>query len=161
MIVTTGMVPMEYDFVIINKALARGITISDTRFDNVIVDSYYQEDRIQAARQTFQYQRHLKVLAPEIPQEYLNKWLPVSKCRELAAYMNVPELDNINKNSNRAMTWNRLREYLPTIGYQVEQKRKMVDGKQQQACYITGEWHDVEVTNNDFLQLVRAKQEIA
>jgi hypothetical protein len=29
MIVATGMVPAEYDFVIVNKALARGITIVD------------------------------------------------------------------------------------------------------------------------------------
>lgn len=159
-IITTGMVPLEYDFVIVNKALARGITIRDSRFDNVIIDSVYREDRIQAARQTFQYQRHLKAFAPQIPDEYLNTWLPVSKCRELAEYMAVPELDKANKNTSHCMTWNRLREYLPTIGYTVEQKRKRIDGKQQQACYITGEWHDVELVDNAFLQLVEAKQEL-
>ena len=160
-IITTGLVPLEYDFVIVNRALARGITIRDSRFDNVIIDSVYQEDRIQAARQTFQYQRHLKAFAPQIPDEFLNTWLPVAKCRELAEYMAVPELDKTNKNTSRCMTWNRLREYLPTIGYTVEQKRKRIDGKQQQACYITGEWHDVELVDNDFLQLVEAKQELA
>lgn len=160
-IITTGLVPLEYDFVIVNRALARGITIRDNRFDNVIIDSVYQEDRIQAARQTFQYQRHLKAFAPQIPDEFLNTWLPVAKCRELAEYMAVPELDKANKNTSRCMTWNRLREYLPTIGYTVEQKRKRIDGKQQQACYITGEWHDVELVDNDFLQLVEAKQELA
>jgi len=45
-IVTTGMVPMEYDFVVVNKALVRGIDIKDRRFDNVIVDSYDADDRI-------------------------------------------------------------------------------------------------------------------
>ena len=49
-IITTGMVPQEYDFVVVNKALARGININDRRFDNVIVDSYDAADRIQAAR---------------------------------------------------------------------------------------------------------------
>ena len=49
-IVTTGMVPMEYDFVVVNKALARGINIVDQRFDTVIIDSYDAADRIQAAR---------------------------------------------------------------------------------------------------------------
>jgi len=44
------MVPLEYDFVVINKALARGININDTRFDTVIVDSFNSVDRIQAAR---------------------------------------------------------------------------------------------------------------
>ena len=161
MVVATGMIPPEYDFVVVNKALARGITIVDQRFNHLIVDSINQVDRIQAARQTFNYQRHLKVFAPQIPDEFLNIWLPISKCRELAEYMAVPELDKANKNTSRCMTWNRLREYLPTIGYTVEQKRKRIDGKQQQACYITGEWHDVELVDNDFLQLVEAKQELA
>jgi len=38
-VVATGMVPLEYDFVIVNKALARGITIIDKRFDHIIIDS--------------------------------------------------------------------------------------------------------------------------
>jgi len=50
MIVNTGMVPGEYDFVIVNKALARGINIIDRRFDNVIIDSFDAAERIQAAR---------------------------------------------------------------------------------------------------------------
>jgi hypothetical protein len=161
MIVATGMVPPEYDFVVVNKALARGINIVDQRFNHLIIDSVNQVDRIQAARQTFQYQRHLKVFAPQIPDEYLDSWLTLDKCRELAEYMAVPELDKKNKNNSRIMTWNKLKEYLPAIGYQVEQKRKRIGGKQQQAYYITGEWHDVEVVDNDFLQLVAAKQELS
>ena len=155
MIIATGLVPPEYDFVIVNKALARGITITDTRFDNVIIDSFYQEDRIQAARQTFHYQRHLKVFAPRVPDEYLNTWLPVAKCRELAESMSVPELDKVNH--GRIMTWNKLREYLPTMGYTIQQKRKVIDGKQQQAYYISGEWHELEFKDTDFLQLVDAR----
>ena len=155
-IVTTGLVPPEYDFVIVNRALARGITIIDKRFNHVIIDSVNKADRIQAARQAFQYQRHLKILAPQIPEEYLNKWLTVDECRELAIYMNVPELDRGN-NGTRIMTWNRLKEYLPSIGYKAENKKKRINGKQVQAYYITGEWHDVEVDDNNFLQLVDAR----
>ena len=154
-VATTGMIPAEYDFVVVNKALARGINIVDKRFSHVIIDSVNQVDRIQAARQTFQYQRHLKVLAPQIPDEYLRKWLTVSQCRELAEYMNVPEADKYNR--GRTMTWNRLKEYLPILGYTVEQKRKSIGGKQQQCYYIDGEWHDVEIVDNDFLQLVQAR----
>ena len=160
MVVATGMVPQEYDFVIVNKALARGITIVDQRFNHLIIDSINQVDRIQAARQTFQYQRHLKVFAPQIPEEYLNTWLSVDKCRELAEYMAVPELDKANR--GRTMTWNRLKEYLPSIGYTVEQKRKRLNGAKNatQAYYITGEWHDVELVDNNFLQLVEAKSQL-
>lgn len=159
-IVATGMVPLEYDFVIVNKALARGITINDQRFDRLIVDSINSVDRIQAARQTFNYQRHLKVFAPEIPPEFLNVWLPLDKCRELAEYMNVPDLDKENKNSNRIMSWNKLKECLPSIGYTVEEKKKRIDGKLKQCYYISGEWHDVEIVDNNFLQLVEAKQQL-
>lgn len=160
MVVATGMVPPEYDFVIVNKALARGITIVDQRFNHLIIDSINQVDRIQAARQTFQYQRHLKVFAPKIPEEYLNVWLSVDKCRELAEYMAVPELDKANK--SKTMTWNRLKEYLPAIGYTIEQKRKRLNGAKNatQAYYITGEWHDVELVDNNFLQLVEAKSQL-
>ena len=139
-IVTTGMVPMEYDFVVVNKALARGA------------------DRLQAPRQTFQYQRHLKTLCSQIPQEYLNRWLTIPECRELAELMAVPSLDKANKNNSKIMTWNSLRDCLPMIGYTVEQKKKTVKGKQQQMCYITGEWHDAEIKDNDFLALVEAKE---
>lgn len=160
MIVATGMVPQEYDFIVVNKALARGITIVDQRFNHLIVDSINQVDRIQAARQTFQYQRHLKVFAPKIPEEFLNSWLTVDRCRELAEYMSVPEMDKINKNTARTMTWNKLKDYLPTIGYSIESKKKRIDGKLIQCYYITGEWHDVEVVDNDFLQLVDAQTKL-
>ena len=160
MVVATGMVPPEYDFVIVNKALARGITIVDQRFNHLIIDSVNQVDRIQAARQTFQYQRHLKVFAPQIPEEYLNTWITVEQCRDLAEYMNVPELDKSNKNNSRTMTWNRLKEYLPSLGYAVEGKRKRMNGKPTQCYYISGEWHDVEIVDNDFLQLVEARQKL-
>ena len=159
-IVTTGKIPLEYDFVIVNKALARGITITDTRFNHVIIDSINKEERIQAARQTFEYQRHLKIFAPAIPEEYMNCWLSVEQCRELAAYMAVPEIE---KNSSRIMTWNRLKEYLPTLGYTITQKKKRLNKEKGavQAYYITGEWHDVEIEDNNFLKLVAANNKEA
>jgi len=48
----------------------------------------------------------------------------------LAASMQIPELDKANKNTNRYMTWNKLKDYLPAIGYTVLSKRKMINGKQ-------------------------------
>jgi len=71
----------------------------------------------------------LKAFAPEVPKEFLNTWLPVDKCRELAEYMAVPELDKTNKNSSRIMSWNKLKDCLPMIGYTVEGKRKSLNGK--------------------------------
>lgn len=156
-IVTTGMIPLEYDFVVINKALARGINIKDRRFDNVIIDSLDKTDRIQAARQTFEYQRHLKTFCQPIPDEYLNRWLTIEECRGLAEEMAVPSLDKANNNGSKVMTWNALKNCLPSIGYQVEQKQKTINKKRAQMCYITGTWHDAEIKDNAFLQLVAAK----
>lgn len=156
-IITTGMIPMEYDFIVVNKALARGINIIDKRFDSVIIDSYDQADRIQAARQTFKFQRHLKTFCGEIPDEYLNRWLTIDECRNLAEFMKIPNLDKENKNTCKMMTWNSLKQCLPMVGYTVEQKLKTVNKKRMQMCYITGTWHDAEILNSNFLELVAAK----
>lgn len=153
----TGLVPLEYDFIVVTKAFLRGITIRDPRFDNVIVDSYKQEDRIQAARTVHNYVRHLKAFAPEIPQSYLNRWLPVAECRELAAQLEIPSLDK--SHLSRKMTWNKLKDYLPDLGYEVKsEKRSLKPGERPAQCYfIRGEWHDVEVEDTNFLKLVDAR----
>lgn len=157
-IVTTGMVPHEYDFVVVNRALERGITIVDNRFDNIIIDSYDRTDREQAARQAFPYQRHLKVMMSQIPSSYLNCWLSLDECRELAELLGVRETDTANHNNSRTMSWNKLREYLPKFGYEIETKQKrMPDGTLKRHYRITGEWHDVEIVDGNFLQLVDAR----
>jgi hypothetical protein len=66
----------------------------------------------------------------EIPAEYLNKWLTIPECRELAELMAVPSLDKNNKNSSKIMTWNALKECLPAAGYTIEQRKRRQDGKQ-------------------------------
>lgn len=156
-IVRTGMVPPEYDFIVVNKALVRGITIKDKRFDNIIIDTLEAEDRIQAARQVFKYRRHLRTFCGEIPKRYLNKWITLDECRELAEYLDVPSLDKNNRSTGKTMTWNALKSYLPAVGYTVEQKQKTINKKRAQMCYITGEWHNVEFDDEDFLALVEAK----
>ena len=54
----------------------------------------------------------MKVLATSVPEEFLNRWLTVDKCRELAEYMAVPDI-NVENISNgrtqaRIMSWNKL-----------------------------------------------------
>lgn len=161
---TMHLVPFEYDFVVVTRAFERGIDISDPRFKHLIIDSYYRTDRIQAARQTFPYQRHVKVLASAVPESFMNRWITAQEGRELAEYMAVPDVD-INNSANgrgqsRIMTWNKLQTLLPTMGYTVEKKRKRVNGSANalNCCMITGQWRDVEVTKtHDFMELVAAK----
>lgn len=158
------MVPYGYDFVVVTRAFERGIDIVDPRFKHLIVDSYYQTDRIQAARQTFPYQRHVKILSDEVPIEFRNRWITNQQGKELAEYMAVPDID-VNNNANgrsqaRTMTWNKLQTLLPSIGYKVQKKRKRVAGAANPlTCYyISGDWHDVEVVaEKGFMDLVAAK----
>ena len=161
------LVPPEYDFVVITRAFERGLDITDARFKHVIIDSYYQKDRVQAARQTFAFQRHVKTFSHAIPECYKDKWLTCDECRELAEYLAIPDLDlensNKNKNQTRKMRWNKLQTFLPTIGYTVEKARKRVNGTTSAVCCykITGEWHDVEIAHTaDFMQLVAAKNTV-
>ena len=154
-ITTTGMVPIEYDFVIVNKAFERGYNIRDQRFNQLIVNSIDKAEREQAARMTHNYSRALKTYAPPVPEEFLNTWLPVDKCRELAELMAVPETDK--NNSGKIMTWNKLKNFLSIMGYTVENKRKRINDKTQQCYFITGAWQDVEIVDGNFLALAQAK----
>lgn len=158
------LVPPEYDFVVITRAFERGFSIEDERFKHLIVDSFYQSDRIQAARQTFPYQRHVKTLIVEVPEEFKDRWLTVQECRELAEYLSVPDINVGNgkevKTHSRIMSWNKLQEVLPTVGYTIDKARKRLNGKPNpQNCYkISGTWQEVEiVADNDFFTLVAAK----
>lgn len=159
------VVPLEYDFVVVTRAYERGIDILDTRFKNLVVDSYYRSDRIQAARQLFPYQRYVKVLTEEVPASFKNRWLSADECRELAEYMNVPDINLKSDNTNKShlgqnMSWNKLQEILPAFGYTIEKSRKRLSGKKNPvvAYYISGEWKDAEVVkDNEFLRLLDAK----
>jgi hypothetical protein len=153
-ILSTGMVPAQYDFVIVNRALERGFNLNDRRFEEVIVDSYDANVRGQVPRNTFPYRLHLKTYAPAIPDSYLDKWLVMDECRELAELMAISDPSSQN---SRQMTWNKLKDFLPAIGYSVEGKRKRINGKPQQCYFITGEWKDAEIEDGNFLALAAAK----
>lgn len=156
-ILSTGMVPVQYDFVIINKALERGFNLNDKRFEEVIVDSYDANVRTQVPRNTFPYRLHLKTYAPAIPASYLNRWLVMDECRELAELMAIADTTT---SASRIMTWNKLKDILPAIGYVAEGKRKRVNGKPQQCYFITGDWKDAEIEDGSFLALAEAKAKL-
>ena len=161
----TDYVPLEYDFVAVNAAHKRGFNIGDPRFNQLIVDSYLREDRLQACRQTFPYQRHVKVLAEAVPEDFLNRWLTSDECKELANLMAVPDI-NIGDSASyhsRFMSWNKLKDVLPSFGYTVTHARKRVNGEKnaRQVYQIQGQWHDVElVADNNFMSLVAAKTDV-
>ena len=104
-------------------------------------------------------------MTEEVPASFKNRWLSVQECRELAEYMNVPDInlkgDNTNKSHlAQAMSWNKVQEILPAFGYQINKSRKRLNGEKNPvtAYLITGEWRDAEVVkDNEFLKLIEAK----
>lgn len=158
MIQDIHMPPYEYDFIVINAVAKTGISIDDKRFSHVIVNDLKLDSRIQAGRQTFPYFLHLKSWIPQIPKEYLNTWLPIAQCRELAEKLQVSDPDVDNKHSARILTWNSLKEQLPRAGYKIQSARKRLNGKQQTCYYIEGDWQDSLPEDGWFNVLAAARE---
>lgn len=159
-IISTHMVPPEYDFIVFNDALMRGITLLDDRFDMTIIDSILREAREQVTRQLFPNRRLLKTAVPRVPDEYMNRFLTLDECRQLADEMEVHEIDSNSKGHNgKTVTWNRLKELLSLAGYTISSESKRIGGSRKTCYKITGEWHYVEVADEKFNELLEAKIE--
>lgn len=156
-IVNTSMVPYEYDFVVFNSALLRGINLKDRRFDSTIINSLMREAREQAGRQVFSYQRYLKVLIPKVPETFMNRYLGLDECRELAQLMDVRDISADKTHLGRQMSWNRLKEVLSSAGYTVKNERKTINGTRKNVYIIEGEWQYAEVEDLQFSILADAK----
>lgn len=139
-IITTGMVPIDYDFVIVTNAFEKGINVQDTRFNQLIINSTGLIAHELSYGLTCPYQRALKVSFPPIPEKYMNKLLDLKACRELANELKVRD-KNIT-NSGKIMTWNAIKDYLKDYGYNYEMKRKEIGGKRKTCYIITGSWKE-------------------
>ena len=157
-ILATGMVPPEYDFVIVNKAYERGYNIYDTRFNQLIVNSCDETEREQASRMVFPHQRMLKTFLSEVPSDYVDRWLTMDECRELAASLDVREAAGSNR--SRILKWNKLKDLLPQFGYEVRSARRRPDSQSeaQQMYFISGAWHDTPLKDGAFMALAEAKK---
>lgn len=60
-IIHTGMVPYEHDFVVVNSALLRGFSLQDRRFTLLIVNSLNTVAQEQAGRMVFPIPAHSKL----------------------------------------------------------------------------------------------------
>lgn len=148
-----GMIPPEYNFVIVTAAFGRGQNLYDARFQWTIINTLNEEMRIQADRQVFPHRCYLKAFTYEVPEEYKNRWVPVSECRELAELMGAT--DYTNKRGQK-MSWNKLAKVLPDYGYEIRQQKKWIDGKAQQCYFITGTLTSGGEPDKDFLALAEA-----
>lgn len=139
-IITTGMVPIDYDFVVVTNAFEKGIKVQDTRFNQLIINSIGLVACELSYGLTCPYQRALKVPFPPIPEKYMNKLLDLKACRELANELRIRVRD-IN-NSGKFMTWNAIKDCLKDYGYNYEMKRKEIGGKRKTCYIITGSWKE-------------------
>lgn len=148
-----GIIPPEYNFVVTTKAYARGQNLYDTRFQWVIINTLDAAMRVQADRQVFPHRCYMKQFAMEVPEEYKNRWLPVSECRVLASIMEATDFTN---KDSKQMTWNKLSKILPACGYTIKTEKQKIDGKRVQCYYISGDWTGKAMPDTDFLALANA-----
>lgn len=139
-IITTGIVPIEYDFVVVTNVFEKGIKVQDARFNQLIINSIGIIAHELSYGLTCPYQRALKVPFPPIPEKYMNKLLDLKTCRELANELKVRVKDITN--SGKIMTWNAIKDYLKDYGYNYEMKRKEIGGKRKTYYIITGSWKE-------------------
>lgn len=165
-IIRTGIVPYDYNFVVVNDAMLRGFSLDDQRFTKLIVNSVDRIAQEQAGRMTFPHSRALKTYMEAIPQKYLNRWLTLDECRILAEEMAVSSFNTRSKRKETAkkttvMTWNQLKDFIPNYNYIVERANKVLEknGKQQIVYRITGEWQPFIPTDEDFLAMLEEKGE--
>lgn len=148
-----GVVPPEYDFIFVNKAYQRGFNLYDPRFNRVIIDSTSKTDQDQACRMTYEFIRMVKSSTQPIPDKYMERWLTLAECRELAEELKITDPTYKKK----AMTWNSLKKILPEMGYEVEETTQRENGKRAKMYYIKGQWKDIEPKDRELEQLISAK----
>lgn len=126
-------VPDPYNFLIINKAMGRGYSLSDPRFNTCIQNTTIYADQQQSVRSPFPVYIYQKTMAPQIPEEYLNKEIPVCQWREIV------KAAKLKNDKGELFTWNSLRKILENYGYTVKQRRKAIgDGKHEIYYTISG-----------------------
>ena len=115
----TGKVKESYNFIVSTNCI--DYELKDERFDFLIFNSFKKEEREKTIYVSFPFMCAFKTYAPAIPNEYLNKWLFVEECRELAEKLAITVLDKENNNTGKIMTWNKLKSVLPVFDYNCEE----------------------------------------
>ena len=149
MLLTTGMFPDEYDFVIMNEAMREGWNIYDERVQIVILNTLDETDTIQfrgrvrhdvalmavRAKEGLQpvdvrimaRERSLKVI-----EGYLGKEIGKKEKDEIAAKLNIRR-----EQDGRLYKWPKIKEALEANGYKIDPIRKTIDGKRKTFHVIT------------------------
>ena len=149
MLLTTGMFPDEYDFVIMNEAMREGWNIYDERVQIIILNTLDETNAIQfrgrvrhnvalmavRAKEGLQpidvrimaRERSLKVI-----EGYLGKEIGSKEKKEIAEKLNVRR-----EQDGRLYGWPTISKTLEANGYKIEPKRPMIDGKRKTFHVIT------------------------
>lgn len=145
----TGMIPEKYDFIIINGAMREGWNLLDESVEVVIINTTDETSRIQARGRVrkdifFLFVRaickaqplDIRVMSKEktlrVIESVLGEELTSEDKDELSVKLNVKrEKDGL------LIGWRTISKILLSNGYNIEEVRKRVDGKQLRFSVIT------------------------
>lgn len=143
-LLSEGVIPEPYDFLIINSAMQEGWDLHDLKVKLVIMNTLSETEKIQA---TGRLRNDIDVLAYkvtpdtnlnndkpiDIPEEYLDVYLTKAKKEELSERLNI-----INSKGVPAK-WKKVNEILKDMGneYSITDTLKNIDGKRTRVTIIS------------------------
>ena len=137
-LIETNVIPAPYNFLLINSSMREGWDLLDNDVELVIINTSNQTDIIQARGRV--RKNVMKVIYRSgtnensdivIPEEYMNVNLDKKAKDKLSKQLNITD------NRGRQMKWTTIRREAKEAGYEVDDKRVMVDGKRQMVSIIT------------------------
>lgn len=137
-IIDTGILPDEYDVIIINSAMQEGWNLIDTRVKLSIMNTTNETEYVQALGRI---RRDLDILVCRIneddkikhlsiPKEYLDRQLTAKEKRELCE-----KLDARNK-AGALYKWETINKMLKTQGFLISDENSMINGKKTRTSTI-------------------------
>lgn len=145
----TGMIPDEYDFVIINGAMREGWNLIDERVQLVILNTTDETNKTQARgrirNDIFILAEKNKINTPLgeriMEREKAKRAIGSRLNKPLTTKMkdDIAEELFIKDESNRLVKWNTIKATILKNGYTVEEKRIVEDGKQIRVSVVRKE----------------------
>lgn len=137
-LIETNVIPAPYNFLLINSSMREGWDLLDNDVELIIINTSNPTDIIQARGRV--RKNVMKVIYRSgtnensdivIPEEYMNVNLNKEAKDKLSKQLNIMD------NRGRQMKWTTVRRKAEEAGYEVKDKRAMVDGKRQMVSIIT------------------------
>lgn len=165
MLLEEGMLPDEYDFLIINESMREGWNLNDKRVQVVLINDVSETNKIQArgrirhdvrlliskekaTDENFDERLIRKEMKEKLFESILGKEVTSEEVKEICLKLNV-------KNGNKVALFSKIKISLENNGYTIDCYRKRVNGKQlyfykinKKEVEVKQEVKEIEVTQN-------------